>query len=338
MFKGFVYSQDTEYVNCPIVPRIPGYSYRDVSALGVAIFLNSTDDVETFLNSGCDINYDGVYREYEETKCENPLFESLNIPCKRTIRFEGYTPLNLATIGGTAETVRRLLRVPDIDVNAASTFPSSPLTNAAANGNLEMVRLLVDAGADLNQKDGEEELTVLMKALNAESLPVVEYLISKGADVNAEDARGYTAVAWAAENRNPEFIKVLAEAGADLNKLQGPNGENALHIAVRNGNLEVVQYILSRGVDLEAKDSKGRTALFNAALVGYTDVIQALLRAGADINTDVGTGDVETNALIGAIVGENADAVELLIRNGADVNFQDSKNFTPAYHAAVVNI
>ena len=63
-----------------------------------------------------------------------------------------------------------------------------------------------------------------------------------------------------------------------------------------------------------------------------------LLRAGADINTDVGTGDVEYNALIGAIIGENADAVELLIRNGADVNFQDSKNFTPAYHAAVVNI
>ena len=74
------------------MPRVPDFTYRDLSALGVAILYNSTEDIETFLNNGCDVNYDGVWRSEVTTKCENPLFEVLNIPCKKQIIYAGYTP------------------------------------------------------------------------------------------------------------------------------------------------------------------------------------------------------------------------------------------------------
>merc|ERR1719431_2267695 len=89
---GLYISQDVEFFNCPSVPRVPDFTYRDLSALSVAILYNSTEDIETFLNSGCGIN-DG--RE-----------------CRTEVVYAGYAPLNLAVLHGNIDTVNRLLRVP----------------------------------------------------------------------------------------------------------------------------------------------------------------------------------------------------------------------------------
>ena len=80
------------------------------------------------------------------------MFESLDISCKKEIIYGGYTALDLATLWGTLDTVKRLLQVPGIDVNAGSNFSSNPAFNAAQRGNLQMLSLLVDSGADLNNR------------------------------------------------------------------------------------------------------------------------------------------------------------------------------------------
>ena len=82
MSKGLYLSQDVEFFNCPTVPRVPDFTYKDISALSVAILYNSTEDIETFLNSGCDINDGRVYRSEIKTKCDNPLFKQLGIECR----------------------------------------------------------------------------------------------------------------------------------------------------------------------------------------------------------------------------------------------------------------
>ena len=61
---------------------MPDFTYKDISALSVAILYNSTEDIETFLNSGCDINDGRVYRSEIKTECDNPLFKQLGIECK----------------------------------------------------------------------------------------------------------------------------------------------------------------------------------------------------------------------------------------------------------------
>ena len=82
MFKGLYLSQDVEFFNCPTVPMVPDFTYKDISALGVAILYNSTFDIEAFLNSGCDINDGRVYRSEIKTECDNPLFKQLGIECR----------------------------------------------------------------------------------------------------------------------------------------------------------------------------------------------------------------------------------------------------------------
>ena len=82
MSKGIYLSQDVEFFNCPSVPRVPDFTYKDISALSVAILYNSTEDIETFLNSGCDINDGRVYRSEIKTECDNPLFKQLGIECR----------------------------------------------------------------------------------------------------------------------------------------------------------------------------------------------------------------------------------------------------------------
>ena len=61
---------------------MPDFAYRDLSALSVAIIYNSTEDIETFLNSGCDINDDRAYRSEVKTECASPLLSQLGIECR----------------------------------------------------------------------------------------------------------------------------------------------------------------------------------------------------------------------------------------------------------------
>ncbi len=65
-----------------MVPQVPGFTYMNLSALSVAIIYNSTEDIETFLNSGCDINDDRAYRSEIETECASYFLEQLGIECR----------------------------------------------------------------------------------------------------------------------------------------------------------------------------------------------------------------------------------------------------------------
>ena len=80
--KGLYLTQDVEFFNCPTIPRVPDFTYMDLSALSVAILYNSTQDIETFLSSGCNVNDDRAYRSEIKTECDNPLFKQLGIECK----------------------------------------------------------------------------------------------------------------------------------------------------------------------------------------------------------------------------------------------------------------
>ena len=52
---------DVELFNCPIIPRLPNLNFQDFNALGAAAVLNSTEDMEAFLASGCDVNYNETF-------------------------------------------------------------------------------------------------------------------------------------------------------------------------------------------------------------------------------------------------------------------------------------
>lgn len=150
----------------------------------------------------------------------------------------------------------------------------------------EIVRILLEAGADVNFK-GYSGQTALMSAPTPE---IARILLEAGADVNAKDDNGKTALMCASGyDSNLEIVKMLLEAGADVNtKCNGgtDDGMTALLYASEFKNFEIVKILLESGADLHAMDKDSTTALF-FALIDCRDnfkTAKILLEAGADAN------------------------------------------------------
>ena len=91
--------------NCPVQKSIPGFRHTNISVIGVAVLENATNDIETFLDIGCNPNFNKTFLTYIDKECANPIFQKLGISCSRVV---GFTPLILAVLHGTAETVHKL--------------------------------------------------------------------------------------------------------------------------------------------------------------------------------------------------------------------------------------
>ncbi len=127
------------------------------------------------------------------------------------------------------------------------------------------------------------ETAAFMKAAGKGQLDVVKLLLDRGADVNARDSRGYTPLLSASEMGHLDIVKQLLEGGADVNA-RDSHGYTPLLLASQMGYLDVVKHLLEKGADVNAKRHKGFTALMVASRVGYLDFVKLLLDKGADLN------------------------------------------------------
>jgi uncharacterized protein len=124
----------------------------------------------------------------------------------------------------------------------------------------------------------------------------------------------------AAAQRNDTTVALAAvEDGVDVNG-KSPDGTTALHWAVYNGNLALVERLIAAGADVKATNEFGSTPLAEAATVGDVGVIAALLDAGAAVDA---TGADGQTALMVVARSSNTAAAEVLIANGADVNARE---------------
>ena len=164
----------------------------------------------------------------------------------------------------------------------------------------------------------------------------VQTLIKFGANVNARQY-GLTALMRAAyNNTNPEVVKFLIDAGADVNARVDnaqARGKTALMLSTYSSNPQVVKVLIDAGSDINAQDSIGMTALMHAVTVeAAAEVTKLLINAGADVNLKDENGDT---ALIYAsrALGANSDVIDLLLGAGADVNARDKNGNTALMYA-----
>ncbi len=172
-----------------------------------------------------------------------PSSEAIN-----ATQVDGMTALHWAVYHDRLDLVRRLLDA-GADASAANRYGVSPLSLACANGNAEVASALLAAGAEPNAvlPGGE---TVFMTAARTGRIEVVEALYEAGADVHfREPKRGQTALMWAAAEGNLEVVELLLEVGADPNAVLD-SGFTPLLFAVREGRIEVMEALLRAGVDV----------------------------------------------------------------------------------------
>ena len=183
-----------------------------------------------------------------------------------------------------AEAVHEIVQL-RVDLEPASGLHdvNKPLAYAAAYGNLEIVKLLTEAGADLNGQVAYGD-PPLIKADEHENDDITEYLIRQGANVNLPNVYGVTPFIGLCGQGKLELVKLAAKHGGDANaKFDATLGEgtgkknfSAFEAAVAYGHRDVVEFLLSAGADLSARDYKGRTALELAELNGHEDVARIL--------------------------------------------------------------
>lgn len=168
----------------------------------------------------------------------------------------------------------------------------------------------------------------------------IQYLLNNGADPNKEDAySGVTPLMLAAVNSSMETVQLLFEYGADITRIAKCGNYTALIDAVLWNRKKMVKYLVQqKGIHkiIDVLDGRwGHTPLIVACINGYTDIVNYLIRAGANVNIE----DVEERApLYISIVHGRYEIVKLLLKAGAYVNWVTKDNGYSCIHgAAIVN-
>jgi len=117
---------------------------------------------------------------------------------------------------------------------------------AANNNRLEMVKVLLAAGANVNATNQHGDKALIRAARN-NNLELVKYLLTAGAKINATDVAGYTALMHASLNGNLEIVKFLLENEANINTPTQFSGTAALALAFESGNTKLIDLLKSYG-------------------------------------------------------------------------------------------
>ena len=158
---------------------------------------------------------------------------------------------------------------------------------AVQSGNVSMVNLLLQNGADIAEKNDTEKTSLHIATLDG-NLKMVQVLLDMGIDIEAKDDRGMTALCYAIEKENDAIVRVLLQQGAGSSIVQQHrDGSTALHHICGSGSESMVRVVLDKLVELHLNvntpDNKSKTALYEAALSGHSAVTKMLLAAGADV-------------------------------------------------------
>jgi ankyrin len=237
----------------------------------------------------------------------------------------GEIVLRTAIIKGSPEIVKTLL---DAGVSAKGTTTRGPTPLVVALNAHNGRPAPHSNGLSLGAKDTSVPVPVLTQPGRIE---ILEMLLNAGADPNAKAYYlGRTVLHQTTRLGDTETVGVLLKNGADVNA-QDDAGETALHEAAREGHIDVVNLLLKHRADVDRVSPGGHTALFYASIQGHVDVVNALLDRGADVNGK----SVDWTPLLAAIQRRQSGVIDALLKHGANVNVLSSQGDSPLHTATV---
>lgn len=176
----------------------------------------------------------------------------------------------------------------------------------------------------------------LHKSIREGDFQTAERLINEGADINTPTKiDGFKPLHLAAINGDLHTAKLLLSAGVDvdtkidsgwsLNKSWTP-----LMFAIEKGHTEMVNFLISRGANIETQNQEGGTPLIVASYNGHPDIAELLIKKGAQVNTSTRTGH---SPLGFAVMQNHFEIAKLLISNGSHIDDKDANGWTPLMSA-----
>ena len=204
--------------------------------------------------------------------------------------FYDETPLGLACDGRHLKVAQFLLEQ-KVDKQTRCSLDNSPLDHASYQGAVDLVRLLLDHGADVNAQGKKTKNTPLHCASMTGKADVVRVLLQQGAEVNARNTNNSTPLHEASARGHVESSRVLLEYGADV-AAQNFGNRTPLHFASRGGYLDLAKLLLQYNADVHALDDQGQTPFHDASEREHQGVAQLLLKHEAEAR-DAITADLD---------------------------------------------
>jgi len=329
------------------------------------LYLPSLDDMQSFESikdyklfaAYENKDFDAIKKAVEEEECLNSYAVSRILDREKFSPFAVWLRDRQQNFLKKKYTSGRPLRHP---------FPcNDELVEQSGKGNKSRVMELIKSGVDVDSRDREKHLTALMAASSNGKYDIVKFLIESGADVNIENDEGVTAfsLSYGYENDSERIKKLLISAGADLKNIGGRAssqfintmyygkfdrnffdmlinagadvnrinyGETPLMHAVTTKSIDVVKYMVKSGAKIGIKDKNGNDALAVAASKGSVEIIDFLLSQKAPPDSP---NRYMVTPLMHACANGHAGAVKRLISAGADVNAVDDEGYTPLIYA-----
>ncbi|MCE3238378.1 MAG: ankyrin repeat protein 29-like [Gammaproteobacteria bacterium] len=201
-----------------------------------------------------------------------------------------HSGLHAAANIGDTDTLRSIISLSTAHINLRNDGGWSPLMLATANGKVQVVELLLQAGCNINLQNWD----------------------------------GCSALMLAAQYGNFEIVDLLIQKNAHIN-IQSYSGNSALILSAKNGYFDIVNLLIKRKAKLTLKTQPGLSALMLAALHGHFEIVHLLIQSGAEVNLQCAD---ETSACMFSALNGHTKIVELLIQNGANINLLNTFGFS----------
>ncbi|KXJ15102.1 Transient receptor potential cation channel subfamily A member 1 [Exaiptasia diaphana] len=221
-------------------------------------------------------------------KCNNKVNSKCEIQQKITESVEKNlcrrVGLGQACRDGREDIVGRLLRGKMNTINNIDEDGMAALHYAARCNRVEILKMLLRAGADIDVKGSSKihAMTPLLCAAKFNAIESSKVLIREGASVSAKNCYGQTALHHAVRRQNIKIVELLLTEGKmDVNVVD-IDKTTALHIAAHVGDEMSTKLLLFHGIEIKAQDNDGFTAFHVAAREGKNDVLRTLLQTGTE--------------------------------------------------------
>ena len=303
-----------------------------VSVAGIDI-LEQEEEEDTFLSS--------ALRHAARRDSEDAVEMLLSLKADpNSSNSKGFTPLMIACGRGNIRIATLLLQA-RANINQLKNDGDTALMYACLSKTPlnDLVRLLIEYGANINIKSTKLQRTALMNAAGRGHTSIVQYFLEQGAPVNTQDVDGATSLMLASQFGHPETVRVLLDYGADANMLAWSEEvyQTALMLACAEMRTVCVDLLLDGGADPNLCVSAYSPLSAACFTTGHDQpmdptILEKLLSAGGNPNTQTGQ-DGSTALMIAASEGYDK-GVQVLLNASADVNIQSSDGDTALHYAA----
>jgi len=218
----------------------------------------------------------------------------------------------------------------DADLNISSITKETPLHLVAKYDDLDLVEQILEYQADLNVLENKNNSTPLYVAFKKDKInkPIVKFLIKKKSNLNIIDNQKYTALHYAVKTGDLNLVKRVLKYGADINGMVKQTGYTPLHLAADKNYYSIAIYLINNGADVNLMDN-GYGPLYSSISwrKECIPLIKLLLKRGVKVNIQNKYGYTPLHQ---AYLTGNQELINLLIKSGADNTIKNDSGKVPS--------